>query len=71
MADKEEERDVNFFDLLNPKQKRSNKELLDHRMSICKECPFLNQKTVQCTKCGCFMSLKTTLLSAKCPVGKW
>ena len=26
---------------------------------------------MKCTKCGCFMKLKSTLKTAKCPVGHW
>lgn len=70
MTDKEE-RDVNFFDLFNPNQPRSQEELIEYRMSICKTCPMFNQRTQQCRKCGCFMKLKTTLQQAKCPIDKW
>ena len=63
--------DVKFIDLFNPNQPRSDEELKEYRMSICKECPFLSKRANKCTKCGCFMDLKTTLKKAKCPVGKW
>ena len=66
-----EDKDVNFFDLFNPNQPRSEEELKEYRLSICKECPFLSPKGNRCTKCGCFMDLKTTLKKAKCPIGKW
>jgi anaerobic ribonucleoside-triphosphate reductase len=65
------DKDVNFFDLFNPNQPRSEEELQEYRMSICKQCPFLTQRGERCRKCGCFMSLKTTLKGAKCPIGKW
>ena len=61
--------DVKFTDLFNPNQERSEKELKDERMAICQTCKFFNK--VRCTKCGCFMALKTTLKAASCPVGKW
>ena len=63
--------DVSFSDLFNPKQPRSDKDLYDERMAICKLCEHFNSKAQKCKKCGCFMRLKTTLLAAKCPVGKW
>jgi len=63
--------DVEFFDLFDPKQPRSKEELIEYRMSICKTCPAFNKRLQKCTKCGCFMKLKTTLVQAKCPVGKW
>jgi hypothetical protein len=61
--------DVEFFDLFDPKQPRSEEELKEYRMSICKQCPFFIGG--RCKKCGCFMSLKSTLAKAKCPIGKW
>lgn len=63
--------DVKFTDLFDPNQPRSDKELIEYRLSICNQCPWFNKKMQQCRKCGCFMSLKTTLKKAKCPVGNW
>ena len=63
--------DVRFIDLFNPNQPRSEKELMEARLDICRECKYLNKTLMQCTKCGCFMKLKSTLKQAKCPVGKW
>lgn len=61
--------DVKPWDLLNPNQPKSDQELIDQRMDICKTCPFFTGK--RCRKCGCFMALKTTLRQATCPIGKW
>lgn len=63
--------DVKPWDLLNPKQPRSNEELVAYRLEICKSCEFYKHATNRCGKCGCFMSMKTTLKKASCPVGKW
>ena len=46
-------------------------EIAEERMEICLECPFLIQATKTCKKCGCFMSAKTKLKKAKCPINKW
>ncbi len=59
------------WDLLNPNQPRSTKELQNSRLAICRECEFFNALTVGCKKCGCFMRMKTKLHNATCPVGKW
>jgi hypothetical protein len=67
----EEERDVKPWDLLNPKKERSEQELADYRMSICRTCEHFLQRSQRCSQCGCFMSLKTTLKQARCPVRKW
>ena len=63
--------DVEFLDLFDPNQKKADPDLMKERLAICNECPWLNKSFVKCRKCGCFMKLKTTLMSAKCPEGKW
>ena len=66
-----EKNGVTPLDMLNPKTKHASQELADQRLEICRKCPELIQLTSQCKKCGCFMSAKTKLESAKCPLGKW
>jgi hypothetical protein len=63
--------DVRFRDLFDPTKPRSEQELIEARLDICKTCPFLSRNMTRCTKCGCFMKLKTTLKDATCPIGKW
>ena len=65
------EKDVSFFDLFDPKQPRSGDDLAKERLAICQECPFFKKTAKRCGKCGCFMSLKSLLYKAKCPVGRW
>jgi len=49
-----------------PKLEESETE---SRLAICNQCKyFLNGK---CSKCKCFMKLKTKLRTASCPIGKW
>lgn len=57
-------------DLLN-KQNYTTYEIAKSRMDICEQCPELTGVTKQCKKCGCFMILKTKLINATCPLGKW
>lgn len=64
-------KDVTFLSLFDPNQPRSDSELIEDRLAICNECPHLNKKYTKCTKCGCFMKLKSTLKQASCPIGKW
>jgi hypothetical protein len=64
-------KDVTFFDLFDPTEPRSDKELIEFRLSKCNECPFFNKRSARCQHCGCFMKLKTTLEGAKCPMGHW
>lgn len=63
--------DVKFTDLFDPSHPRSERELIESRLAICNTCPAFNKRWAKCTKCGCFMKLKTTLKEAKCPIGNW
>ena len=57
------------WDLLD-KSLRVSEEIATERMNICQDCKHLTI-TKQCTKCGCFMELKTKLKHAYCPIYKW
>jgi hypothetical protein len=46
-------------------------EEVNRRKSICNECSFFNKAQERCSKCGCYMAIKTYLKSATCPIGKW
>lgn len=63
--------DVRPWDLINPKTEYVDTEVSDQRFEICKSCPELIMLSKQCKKCGCFMSAKTKLAKADCPLGKW
>lgn len=44
-------------------------EVAKARLVICEQCEFyINSR---CTKCGCYMAVKTHVKAASCPVGKW
>jgi hypothetical protein len=63
---------VRPWDLVNPKVKRVDEETQKYRYEThCLNCPFLIQATKTCKKCGCFMTEKTKLAHASCPIGKW
>jgi len=66
-----EKNGVTPLDLLNPMTKYTSESESEKRLNICMICPELISLTTQCKKCGCFMSLKTKMESAKCPIGKW
>lgn len=53
------------------KENYTEKSVAEERLSICKGCPELIKLTTQCKKCGCFMTAKTKLKKATCPLGKW
>lgn len=64
-------RDTNPLDLLNPNNYDKDKDKVEQRLAICRECPYFRAATEQCRKCGCFMKLKTRLEKSRCPIGKW
>lgn len=68
---KDKKENAKITDLLNKEKYLKDQEVVDARMSICQECEFLIKITSQCSKCGCFMKLKTKLENANCPIGKW
>ena len=59
------------WDLLNKNIGRVAEEQQVERMAICNKCPFLIKATKTCVKCGCFMTEKTKLPNAECPLHKW
>lgn len=46
-------------------------DVLLKRLDLCSACEFLIAEQSRCSKCGCFMNVKTRLQASKCPVGKW
>lgn len=46
-------------------------KIAESRMSICNSCEHLYKPASTCRKCGCFMTLKTKLKFASCPINKW
>lgn len=49
----------------------ATEEVATNRMNICLGCEFFIKDDCRCSKCGCFMKLKTRLDVSKCPVNKW
>jgi hypothetical protein len=66
-----EQKTVKPWDFLNPNTEYANAETSKLRYDICKGCPEFINLSKQCKKCGCFMSAKTKLAQATCPIGKW
>lgn len=56
--------------LINPESPKADDVEAERRMAICSSCPHL-LISKQCAKCACYMPIKTKLLHAACPVGKW
>lgn len=65
------ERPARPWDLFNKNLGRVETEVAAERMTICNACEHLNETTKTCKECGCFMTAKTKLPNATCPIGKW
>ena len=48
-----------------------NEQEVNKRKAICDGCDAFNKAQQRCTKCGCYMAVKTYLRAATCPLGKW
>jgi hypothetical protein len=42
-----------------------------NRLNTCKSCEHFNQSLHQCKLCGCFLQIKTSWATEKCPIDKW
>lgn len=58
-------------DLISGKVVLSEEELAKERLKVCEPCEHFTKMSRQCKLCGCFMDMKTKLLRATCPAGKW
>lgn len=65
-----ETKQVRPWDIFNKNVQKVATGIAEQRMAICKACPEL-LITGNCKKCGCFMSSKTKIASASCPLDKW
>ena len=48
-----------------------NSDIKLQRLSICNSCEFLDKDSKSCNVCGCFVEVKTSWASEKCPIDKW
>lgn len=67
----ERKKAVTPFTVLDRKAYLNDTDLAEKRYEICESCPRFFKITKQCKECGCFMTIKTKLREAVCPLGKW
>ena len=48
---------------------KKDEKTKEERLKICEGCDLYKNK--RCTQCGCFMEVKTSSVTSKCPIGKW
>lgn len=53
------------------RQVKEGTEEQARRYAICRECPFFRASDERCSRCGCYLAVKTWLKAERCPVGKW
>lgn len=68
--DEKEMDEARPWDLLDS-DNYTSEEIRGARYKTCLGCERLFKPTRTCKECGCFMSLKTWLKHAECPLGKW
>jgi len=49
----------------------AKKPLWQQRQDVCDQCEYYQIPQNICSKCGCFMKIKTKINHAKCPLDKW
>lgn len=47
----------------------ADKNVIEDRLAICRQCEFLTGS--KCQHCGCNMPIKVGLIAATCPIKKW
>jgi len=47
----------------------ASSDTIKKRLEICEKCP--SKTGVRCRDCGCYLSLKTGIKAAECPLKKW
>jgi hypothetical protein len=46
-------------------------EVHAHRMKVCGGCEFFLKEDKRCSKCGCFMEVKSKFIKTTCPLDRW
>lgn len=48
-----------------------SEQVQQNRIDICEVCEFFERDSRQCSRCYCFVDLKSGLATEKCPAGFW
>ncbi len=52
-----------------PAAERADDVEYDRRLSVCRECPHLDNAT--CMQCGCYAEVRALKRAARCPMKRW
>lgn len=58
-------------DFVNGKETLAEESLIQKRMEICHNCPYISDSKTYCTDCGCILVFKTKFKSSSCPKKYW
>jgi len=48
-----------------------NFKVANERYTVCKSCQYFSTTIKSCAQCGCFMPVKVTIATMKCPMNYW
>ncbi len=68
LAEKDYENIKKYIDIIRPSE-RTDDELYEERLTICKECDRLLDGT--CNACGCYVEIRAASKNSSCPKKKW
>lgn len=51
--------------------KKVEDSIYNNRIDICKSCEYFDSEDMRCKNCGCFLDIKASWNSEKCPIDKW
>lgn len=57
-----------YIELLD-RDVKTAKEVYENRLSVCKQCDYLEAGT--CLACGCYVELRAAVKKNRCPYKKW
>ena len=60
-----------IYDFLTGNLIKVSNEIIQKRINHCRSCKHLFMPTLQCKKCGCFISKKVKYAKSSCPVDTW
>ena len=62
---------MGFFKIFFKKNYLQDSEIIQNRINICNNCPYLLKSTRNCLVCGCFVDLKAQIRQENCPKHNW
>jgi hypothetical protein len=58
-------------DFVRGKETLADEDLVQQRMNVCNNCPYVSDTKTYCTECGCILTFKTKFKNSSCPKKYW